>query len=105
VVVTDPQLTLRVEGPVFAVHQSDAVLDGMDNWNKGTHGKSGLIDRVRPPRWTKAAAEAAGDRLSEAVRAQGQEPHVRQQRSARTAASWPTTCPAWKPSSTTATWT
>ena len=34
VVVTDPQLTVRVEGPVFAVHQSDAVLDGMDDWNK-----------------------------------------------------------------------
>ena len=47
VVVTDAQLTQRVEGPVFAVHQTDAVLDGMDNWNKGTHGKSGLIDRVR----------------------------------------------------------
>ena len=47
VVVTDPQITVRVEGPVFAVHQSDAVLDGMDAWNKGTHGKSGLIDRVK----------------------------------------------------------
>jgi oligoribonuclease len=44
---------MRVEGPVFAVHQSDAVLDGMDAWNKGTHGKSGLIDRVRPAPWTK----------------------------------------------------
>lgn len=47
VIVTDPQLTVRVEGPCFAVHQSDAVLDGMDAWNKGTHGRSGLIDRVR----------------------------------------------------------
>ncbi|HEX2010365.1 MAG TPA: oligoribonuclease [Roseateles sp.] len=47
VVVTDPQLTVRVEGPVFAIHQSDATLDAMDNWNKGTHGKSGLIDRVK----------------------------------------------------------
>ncbi|MBS0305583.1 MAG: oligoribonuclease [Proteobacteria bacterium] len=47
VVVTDPQVTLRVEGPVIAVHQSDAVLDGMDAWNKGTHGRSGLIERVR----------------------------------------------------------
>ena len=41
VVVTSPDLSLRVEGPVFAIHQSDAVLDAMDNWNKGTHGKSG----------------------------------------------------------------
>jgi oligoribonuclease len=47
VVVTDAQLTQRVEGPVIAVHQSDEVLDRMDAWNKGTHGKSGLIDRVK----------------------------------------------------------
>jgi oligoribonuclease len=47
VVVTDPQVSVRVEGPVFAVHQSDAVLDGMDAWNKGTHGRSGLTERVR----------------------------------------------------------
>ena len=38
VVVTDPDLTVRVEGPVFAIHQTDALLDGMDAWNKGTHG-------------------------------------------------------------------
>jgi oligoribonuclease len=47
VVVTDPQLQVRVEGPVFAIHQTDATLDAMDAWNKGTHGKSGLIDRVK----------------------------------------------------------
>jgi len=47
VVITDPQLRQRVEGPVLAVHQSDAALDAMDSWNKGTHGKSGLIDRVK----------------------------------------------------------
>ena len=47
VVVTDAQLTVRVEGPVIAIHQSDAVLNGMDAWNKGTHGKSGLVDRVK----------------------------------------------------------
>ena len=59
VVVTDPQLSLRVEGPVFAVHQSDAALDAMDAWNKGTHGRSGLIDRVKASRVDEAAAEAA----------------------------------------------
>ena len=59
VVVTDPHLTVRVEGPVFAVYQSDAVLDGMDNWNKGTHGKSGLTERVRNSTTDEAAAEAA----------------------------------------------
>ncbi len=59
VVVTDPTLAIRVEGPVFAIHQTDAVLDGMDAWNKGTHGKSGLIDRVRASTVDEAAAEAA----------------------------------------------
>ena len=58
VVVTDPMLTVRIEGPVFAIHQSDALLDGMDNWNKGTHGKSGLIDRVRASTVDEAAAQA-----------------------------------------------
>jgi oligoribonuclease len=58
VVVTDPQLSVRVEGPVFAVHQSDATLDGMDAWNKGTHGKSGLIDRVKASTFGEAEAEA-----------------------------------------------
>jgi oligoribonuclease len=58
VVVTDPQVTVRVEGPVIAVHQSDAVLDGMDAWNKGTHGKSGLTDRVRASAVDEATAEA-----------------------------------------------
>ena len=58
VVVTDPHLTVRVEGPVFAIHQSDAVLDGMDAWNKGTHGRSGLTDRVRASGIDEAAAEA-----------------------------------------------
>ena len=59
VVVTDPTLAIRVEGPVFAIHQTDAVLDGMDNWNKGTHGKSGLTERVRNSTTDEAAAEAA----------------------------------------------
>lgn len=59
VVVTDPGLSVRIEGPVFAVHQSDAVLDGMDAWNKGTHGRSGLIDRVKASTVDEAAAQAA----------------------------------------------
>lgn len=58
VVVTDPQLTVRVEGPVFAIHQSDATLDAMDNWNKGTHGKSGLIDRVKASTISEEQASA-----------------------------------------------
>ena len=47
VIVTDAHLTQRIEGPVFVIHQSDELLDGMDAWNKGTHGKSGLIEKVR----------------------------------------------------------
>jgi oligoribonuclease len=47
VVITGPQLTPRVEGPVLVIHQSDAVLGAMDAWNKGTHGRSGLIEKVR----------------------------------------------------------
>ncbi|MBL8330510.1 MAG: oligoribonuclease [Rubrivivax sp.] len=57
VIVTDPMLNLRVEGPVFAIHQSAAVLDGMDAWNKNTHGRSGLIDRVKASAIDEAAAE------------------------------------------------
>jgi oligoribonuclease len=58
VIVTDSNLTTRVEGPVFVIHQSDALLDQMDAWNKGTHGKSGLIDKVKASTTTEAEAEA-----------------------------------------------
>jgi oligoribonuclease len=47
VVVTGPLLECRTEGPVLVIHQTDALLDQMDAWNKGTHGKSGLIDKVK----------------------------------------------------------
>lgn len=57
VVVTSPDLATRIEGPVFAIHQSDALLDGMDAWNKGTHGRSGLIDKVKASTLDEAAAE------------------------------------------------
>jgi oligoribonuclease len=57
VVVTGPHLEPRIEGPVIAVHQSDAQLDLMDAWNKGTHGKSGLTDKVRASTVTEAEAE------------------------------------------------
>jgi oligoribonuclease len=58
VVVTDAQLTVRVEGPVFAIHQTDETLNKMDAWNKGTHGKSGLIDRIKASTVTEAQAQA-----------------------------------------------
>ena len=58
VVVTDAQLQTVAEGPVLAVHQADAVLDAMDAWNRSTHGRSGLVDRVRASRLSEADAEA-----------------------------------------------
>ncbi|MFX4377357.1 oligoribonuclease, partial [Acinetobacter baumannii] len=57
VVVTDAELNVLGEGPVLAIHQSDELLDGMDAWNKGTHGRSGLIDRVKASTVTEADAE------------------------------------------------
>ncbi len=57
-VVTDPDLNILAEGPVFAIHQSDALLDGMDAWNKGTHGRSGLIERVKASTVTEEQASA-----------------------------------------------
>ncbi|MFN0164393.1 MAG: oligoribonuclease [Burkholderiales bacterium] len=57
IVVTDNELRVVAEGPVVVVHQSDAVLGGMDNWNKATHAKSGLIERVRASTLDERAAE------------------------------------------------
>ena len=56
--VTDPQLNLIAEGPVLVVHQPDEVLEAMDSWNKGVHGKSGLIDKVKASRLDEAMVEA-----------------------------------------------
>jgi oligoribonuclease len=57
-IVTDKDLNLVEVGPVLVVHQRDAVLDAMDNWNKGTHGKSGLIDKVKASTLSEAHVEA-----------------------------------------------
>src|SRR3954451_1860602 len=56
--ITDPDLNLLGEGPVLVIHQPDEVLDAMDSWNKGTHKKSGLIEKVRASRLAEAEAEA-----------------------------------------------
>ncbi|GAC1424339.1 MAG: oligoribonuclease [Burkholderiaceae bacterium] len=58
-VVTDSELNILGEGPVFAIHQPADIMDGMDAWNKGTHSRSGLIDRVRESNTTESAAEEA----------------------------------------------
>ena len=57
-VATDSTLNTLAESPVVVVHQPDAVLDAMDEWNKSTHGKSGLVDRVRASQADEAMATA-----------------------------------------------
>jgi len=59
VIVTSPDLEVRVEAPVFVIHQSNAQLELMDAWNKGTHGKSGLTDKVKISTTTEAQAQDA----------------------------------------------
>jgi oligoribonuclease len=56
-VVTDSDLNILAEGPVYAIHQPDHVLDGMDEWNTRQHGKSGLTQRVKESTITLAHAE------------------------------------------------
>ena len=56
-VVTEPDLTLVAEGPVLVVHQSDELLNAMDKWNQSTHGKSGLIDKVKASTLTESEAQ------------------------------------------------
>ena len=58
-IVTDNNLVTIAESPVWVVHQSDALLDAMDDWNKKTHGNSGLIARVKASTLDDAAVEAA----------------------------------------------
>ncbi|EDZ97678.1 Exonuclease RNase T and DNA polymerase III [Burkholderia sp. H160] len=58
VVVTNSTLDRMVEGPVLAIHQSDETLAKMDEWNQNTHGRSGLIDRVKASTVSEADATA-----------------------------------------------
>jgi len=57
-VVTDADLNTIAEAPVFVLHQPEEVLDAMDSWNKSTHGKSGLVDKVRASSFTEAQVES-----------------------------------------------
>ncbi|BBF85601.1 3'-to-5' oligoribonuclease [Aquitalea magnusonii] len=57
-IATDSQLNILAQSPVLVIHQPDSVLDAMDDWNKNTHGKSGLIDKVKASTLTEAEAEA-----------------------------------------------
>ncbi len=57
VIVTGPHLSPRIEGHVCVIHQSDELLNKMDAWNKGTHGRSGLIDKVKASTTSEQDAE------------------------------------------------
>ena len=59
VVVTDNHLVTVAESPVWVVHQADEQLDAMDAWNKKTHGRSGLLEKVRASKFDEATIEAA----------------------------------------------
>ena len=56
-VVTDSELNALAEGPVLAIHQSDEILNGMDDWNTKQHGSSGLTERVKKSNVNEAEAE------------------------------------------------
>lgn len=56
-IVTDAELNILAEGPVIAIHQSDAIMDHLDDWNRRHHGASGLIERVKASRIDMAEAE------------------------------------------------
>ena len=56
-IVTDDHLNILAEGPVLAVHQSDRILNAMDEWNTRQHGQSGLIERVRRSKLSAQDAE------------------------------------------------
>jgi oligoribonuclease len=58
-VITDHALETVAQAPVFVVHQDNTTLDAMDAWNKATHGRSGLIDKVKAATMTEADVEAA----------------------------------------------
>jgi oligoribonuclease len=57
VVVTEPDLTVVAEGPVLVIHQPDSLLDAMDSWNRSTHSKSGLTDKVKASTMTEEQAQ------------------------------------------------
>lgn len=56
-IVTDKDLNILAEGPVLAIHQSDELLNQMNDWCQKTHSENGLIERVKESRLTERAAE------------------------------------------------
>lgn len=73
-IITDSDLNVLAEGPVFAIHQPDSVLAGMDEWNTNQHGKSGLTQRVRESKISVAQAEAETIKFLEKWVSKGKSP-------------------------------
>jgi oligoribonuclease len=73
-VVTNSELEMVAESPAWVVHQSDAILAGMDDWNQKTHGRSGLIDKVKASTMDEAAVEAGAGIPEEIFMAKGHSP-------------------------------
>jgi oligoribonuclease len=78
IVVTDSQLNTVAEAAVLVVHQADSVLDGMDSWNKSTHAKSGLIEKVKASTLADADVEKCHAFLPAAIRSRARIADVRQ---------------------------
>ena len=102
-IVTTKDLEVLAEGPVIAIHQSDATLAKMDEWNTRTHGESGLVDRVR----ASSTDEAAATELTLEFFRSGFSPILlpcAETQSVRTAVSWQGTCRSSKRFFTTEIW-
>ncbi|MGN7073042.1 oligoribonuclease, partial [Neisseria sp. P0001.S004] len=56
-IITDSDLNVLAQSDVYVIHQSDELLDGMDEWNTATHGRTGLTQRVRESKLTEAEVE------------------------------------------------
>ena len=102
-IITDSDLNVLAQSDVYVIHQSDELLDGMDEWNTATHGRTGLTQRVRESKLTEAEVEQNLLDFMSAWIPEKSNAHVAATPSIKTAASWSNTCRVWKPISTTAT--
>lgn len=103
-IITDSDLNVLAQSEVYAVHQSDELLDNMDEWNTATHGRTGLTQRVRESSHTEAEVEQKlldfmSEWVPDAPRRCAAIP------STKTGVLWSNICRNWKTTSTTATLT
>ena len=98
-IITDSDLNVLAQSEVYAVHQSDELLDGMDEWNTATHGRTGLTQRVRESRLNKNCWTLSRNGFPKKPRRCAAIPSI------KTAASWSNTCRVSKHISTTVIWT